>query len=95
MGITFQVFVENSLMVDFVHPYPPGSMDDPVLFPNDSDMSDRSGLVSDESQATGHRFFEEGIILSERHLLRSIPRQIDSRHPVNNLGKPRTIDPIG
>ena len=82
-------------MVDFVHPYPPGSMDDPVLFPNDSDMSDRSGLVSEESQVTGHRFFEEGIILSERHLLLSIPRQIDSRHLVNNLGKPRTIDPIG
>ena len=35
-------------MVDFVHPYPPGSMDDPVLFPNDSDMSDRSGRVRED-----------------------------------------------
>ena len=81
MGITFQVFVENSLMVDFVHPYPPGSMDDPVLFPNDSDMSDRSGLVSEESQVTGHRFFEERIILSERHLLRSARRRGGGKLP--------------
>ena len=34
-------------------------------------------------------------ILPAVHLICRIPGQIDTRHPVNNLGKPRTIDPIG
>ena len=52
MGISFQFLIENSLMIDFIYPYPPGSMNDPVLFPQYADMSNSSSIISEKRKIT-------------------------------------------
>ena len=75
MRVAFQIFIENAVVINFIHPDFSRSMDNSSLFPQDTDMSNSTGRITKESKIPRLRFFQKRQNLPCPGLLINIPRE--------------------
>jgi hypothetical protein len=95
MGISFSIYIIDTVMIDIVDPHFTGSVDNFVSFPKEADVDDVSLLIVKKGEIARGGLFDEAEGGAHFYLLRGISWDGDSCHFIDDLGKAAAVDAKG